>query len=156
MEYYTVPEKIQIVKWYYQGKPLRNIIALFSGVFQNRAKPSLVTVSRVIKNFENCGCVSPRNHKNKPVVDEKRELKHVMICATVNENPKLTINQVAEAVGTSIATVKRVLKKNGIRTCKSKKLNEISNDTVGQTEVTQTIKDKDTGDHLFIGHTIFD
>lgn len=157
MEYYTIPEKIQIVKWYYQGKPLRKIMTQFPGAFPNRTVPSLETVSRVIKNFENCGCVSPRNHKNKPVVDEKRELKHLMICATVNENPKMTINQVAEAAGTSIATVKRVLKKNGLRTSNSKKANnEISKHTIEHTDVPQTIKEENNDDHLFIGHSIFD
>lgn len=150
MEYYTVQEKIQIVKWYYQGKTLRKIVALFPGAFENRAIPSLKTVSRVIKNFENHGCVSPRNHKHEPVFDENRELKHVMICATVNDNPLMSSTQIAEVVGTSPATVKRVLKKNGFRLNRAKITEETSpnKDTVEHIQLIETEIDDDNNDHF--------
>lgn len=99
MDVYEVREKIQIVKWYFQNRSYRDIQTIFPQTFVNRPIPSLPTISRVINNFETHGCVSPQKHKKPDVlINEEQELKQVFICATADQNPTFSSNQIAEVV----------------------------------------------------------
>ena len=53
----------------------------------------------VINNFETHGCVSPQKHKKPDVlINEEQELKQVFICATADQKPTFSSNQISELV----------------------------------------------------------
>lgn len=111
MDVYELREKVQIVKWYFQGKSYRQIHESFPEAFENRPIPCLKTIFRILQNFETHGCVSPQKHKKQELVNEERELKEALICVTAEQDPTVTSRQLAEVTDSSPTTVKRVLKK---------------------------------------------
>lgn len=126
MDVYTVPEKVQIVKWYFQNNTFRQIRQIFQENFVDRPTPSLKTLHRIIHNFESVGCLQPKHHKNVEVgLNPDRELKEIMICAIANDNPTVSTKQIADEVDLSRSTVKRILKKNGFRSRKVTKTHEL-------------------------------
>lgn len=110
---YTVTEKIQMIKWCYQGQSRRQIQSSFINKFPDRPTPALSTINNVIKNFDKYGCVDYCNHSKDAPMNEEREERNIMICALANSDPTLTPAEIADQVDTSASTVRAVLKKNG-------------------------------------------
>lgn len=55
--YYTLQERISIVKWHYGGNLLHQIRGLFAGNFAESQIPWTSTIRKVIKGFEERGSV---------------------------------------------------------------------------------------------------
>lgn len=109
--FYETAEKVQIVKWYYQGQSRRQIKVSFNEVFVDRPVPSLSTIHNIINNFELHGCVDYKRHKKSLPANEARDERNVMICALATNNPVLTTSQIAAEVDSTPSTVRAVLKK---------------------------------------------
>lgn len=158
MNVYEIAEKVQIVKWHFQGNTIRQISGLFEATFQNRPIPSLSTVHRIVQNFEIHGCVSPNEHKKARVNNNQNEQedRDIMICATVEENPMISQREVAEVVGSSETTVNRILKKHGYRSYKVRKCQEIyETDNIRRMEFSEAVMDKVNNDNNFLYNVVF-
>lgn len=158
MDIYQVTEKIQIIKWYYGGRSIRAVKEIFQTTFPNRPSPALDTISRIIKNFEKHGCVSPGRHKREsvPEYNNDNEMREIMVLATVNENPTFSAIAIAEAVDSSDRTVRRILKKNGYRSYKVRKTHEIfPEDNIRRMTFCESVMEKANRDENFIKNIVF-
>lgn len=118
---YTKPEKLQIIKWSYGGNSIHDIVQLFPAAFENRPVPNPSTISRIIKAFEEKGCVlgckcHKQNAERQP--NEEHERRDTMICAIAENEPTKSTRQIALEIGTNKETVRKVLKKNGYKSFK--------------------------------------
>lgn len=157
MEVYQLQERKQIIKWHHQNHTVRQIRELFVETFVDRRVPALSTLQNIIKNFETRGCVFPSQHKKSPVVpNDDREMLEIMVCATANENPTISSVKIAEVVNSSTTTVKRILKKNGYRSCKVKKNHELlPTDSIRRMEFAETVMEKINENENFVRNVVF-
>lgn len=112
MDVYEVQEKVQIIKWLYSGSSLRATRDLFAVTFENRPIPCINTIHRILRNFEEHGCLSPANHKRTPPPrNVNQEMQEVRICAAVEEDPRQSSRNIAQDTGVHHNTVLKVKKK---------------------------------------------
>ena len=117
MSVYLTEEKIQIIKWSYNGKSTRKICELFRRNYENRPVPNQSTISRIIRNFEQSGCVNYQ-HCNRG----KRQLKEhnvTDILARIALEPTSSARQIASESGISKTTILKVLKRNKFKSYKA-------------------------------------
>lgn len=112
---YTLDQKYHIVVWSHKGYSYKQINDLFSKMFENKPAPSPNTIQRILENLRRYGCLVPKNHKRERKVrpiDPERERRNRRICECVEENPTLSLKEIAKEVGTSSVTVAKVLRTN--------------------------------------------
>lgn len=115
MSIYTTEEKVQIVTWFLNGTSLRRTAELFSVFFNDRPVPSKDTVARIVKKFQETGCVSSECKKKRSRGVENgadQQDREVDICAAVEADHNLSIRQISTNSGVSRTSVHRVLKKH--------------------------------------------
>lgn len=123
---YTQGEKIQIIKWIYGGNSIGNTINLFLAAFENRPVPSSGTIAHIVHNFEQYGAVSKcKCNRNVPQLNEEKETRNMMICASVEQDPSKSCRQIADEIGTNKSTVQEVLRKNGYKSYKIRTTQQI-------------------------------
>jgi len=123
MDVYNLVQRKQIIKWYHQEIPLRQIIERFYENYQSR--PALKTIQRIINNFERLGCIMPNKHKRNRQPFVRQDERNLLICASVEQNPKISSLGISEQLDISKSTVCRVLKKNKYHAYRLQKTNEI-------------------------------
>ncbi|XP_071054939.1 histone-lysine N-methyltransferase SETMAR-like [Onthophagus taurus] len=154
MMLFTVAEKVQIIKWFYGGNSVAQIINLFPVAYENRSIPSRGTISNIIKNFERHGCVSPQKHKLRR--GKRDELRDTMICADVERNKNQSSRQVAKTFAISHVAVLKTLKKHGYRSYKVQKSQELcENDNITRAEFCFTMTEMANGNVDFIKNILF-
>ncbi|KAK9737610.1 Helix-turn-helix domain (DUF4817) [Popillia japonica] len=83
MNILNVDEKLQILKWHYDGNSLKEVSNLFKTAFRTRYNPSETTCRRIVRHFEATGCLHNCNlcrkipFLNETAVSEKQQLKLV-------------------------------------------------------------------------------
>lgn len=156
MEIFTVEERIFIVKQFYLGQCLEGVVTVFLENFHNRPAPSVNTVRRIIQNFETIGCVSPLHHKLPPQDNNEREEQEITICASVEENPDRSLNEIVDQVDVSRTTAHRVLRKHGYTSYKVQKMNQIFPEDLERRLVfCETIMERANNDDNFIKNIFF-
>lgn len=163
MYVYTTEEKIQIVKWYYAGSTIREIVGRFAFAFENRPIPTEHTVLNIIHKFEACGCVTncrkclhlqdeePRNR----YINEERQNRETMICAVAEANVS-TAKQISDESGVKQRTVQRVLKRHGYKWRKFRSTQEIfAHDENNRLEFCEIIMYKVEENENFINNILF-
>lgn len=151
---YLLHEKVQIVKWFYQGHSIPSIVGLFRNNFKDRPVPCFDTIRRFTRNFDKFGCVSPSKHK-KPKSNTNEE-RDIMICASIENNFAQTTTQISQQVGVSRATVARVLRKNKYRCYRlPKKLEIFPRDNHERIQFCLDIIEKCAQNEDFIANILF-
>lgn len=112
---YVLEERLAIIKWHHLGHSLQQIANLFAVRFVGRATPTRSTISRLIRHFEQSGCLNscskctPR--QSTAGVVEARETRDVMVCAVVEENSNKSLHKIQEDTGVPKSTARSILKK---------------------------------------------
>lgn len=154
MEYHC-QEKIQIIKWYYGGHSLREIIDLFIVAFEDRPIPSVSTIRRIVSNFEKFGCLSPKNHK-RSAENAENFIRDVTVCASFENNPEQSLLHAGNELNISAHTVRNILKKYKYKCYKIKKSHELlPRDYIQRMEFCETVMERGNVDNEFISNILF-
>lgn len=123
---FSLEDRISIIKFYHQGKSLREIRDFFAGIYPDRQIASHERIRRVIFKFEKTGCVNGE-HKNKqdPVINNETELN---VLALVENNQQLSSRVIAEEAECSQTQVMHILKKHKYKSYKIQNHQEITAD----------------------------
>lgn len=109
MSVYTVEEKVQIIKWNYQGNSNRQICDLFQAQFFDRPVPNQSTIVRIINCFEGSGCVNSSHKKRKRTCDEDTE---VDVLAKIEIEPTSSVRKISRECQASKSSVHKILRRN--------------------------------------------
>lgn len=112
MSVYTTQEKVQMVTWSLSGNSLRRTAELFSVFFENRPIPSKHTISRILKQFKETGCVNNTCQRKPLLVDDVEIDDEIDVLAAFEANPNLSVRQVARECGKSHMHIHRILRKH--------------------------------------------
>ncbi|XP_046434517.1 uncharacterized protein LOC124186678 [Neodiprion fabricii] len=115
---FSVQEKVELVKFHYQGLSYRENQARFAVTHPDRPTPSLPTIRNLVLKFEQSGSVDERTRK---ISQPNRQLSwdtKLDICLTVEEDPFKPISRIAQDVEISNASVRRVLREAKYRSYK--------------------------------------
>lgn len=113
MDYYSIQEKVQIIKWYYGGNSIRQVRDLFSVYFPDRPIPSNNCIRNTISVLEKTGSlVNSKNNVHQQAYNENLEDLEITVCAAVEDNPYLSLNALADQLNINRSRVRRILKKN--------------------------------------------
>lgn len=113
---YTLEEKYQIVVWSHNGFSENQIKEAFAQMFQNRPAPSALTIRKIMHNLQTNGCLTPGQHKIERAprpVNPDRELRDILICASVEQNPQQSSYQLAREFDLTPKRTRQILKKMG-------------------------------------------
>lgn len=103
---YSTEQRVQIVKWYYAGNSLREIVQLFIVAFENHPAPSKNFVSVVLKNFEETGCVSKcKCHKTPKQPNEQEEIRETLVLARIQQDDTVSSRKLGEELNLDAKTV---------------------------------------------------
>lgn len=154
---YTQEEKIQIIKWIYGGNSVADTINLFIAAFENRPIPSRGTISHIVHNFEQHGFVSKcKCKRNVPRVNEEKEARNLMICASAEQDPSKSCRKIADEIGINKSTVQEILRKNGYRSykiCTTQQL--FPEDRERRMVFCENVMERANGDDNFINRICF-
>lgn len=107
---YSVPEKVQIIKWIYSGSSQINIMNdLFPAAFPLSPVPNQSTISRLVARFEETGSVLARKRPGRPKTATS-EIVSTNVLAAVEVLPHTTSRELAMEIGISSTSVLRILK----------------------------------------------
>lgn len=157
----STPEKIQIVKWYFQGHSFKEIAEnLCIVAFENRAPLSKKQVQTIVRNFEKNGClVSPAIHKTRRrniELVEKKEERDILICGSLENNPLQSTSQIANTFNLDRKTVRLILKKHGYKSFKLLKSHEIfPEDHYRRMEFCERVMEMSNQDSYFLKNILF-
>ena len=90
----SLEQKKQIIKWYFAGNSVEEILGRFAFLFENRPIPVRSTIYAIIHRFETYGCLQNckkcyADDEQPPVVrplGEEREPQEVNVCALAEIN----------------------------------------------------------------------
>lgn len=161
MNVLNVVEKIQIVKWYFQGHSYREIAEnLFIVAFENSALITKKQVRTIVRNFEQNGCVvSPAIHKTRHrnvALAEEKERRNTLICASIEQNPVQSTSQIGNNFNLDRKTCRLILRKYGYKCFKLIKSHEIfPEDRYRRMEFCQRVMDMANQDNVFLRNILF-
>lgn len=156
MDVFSVEEKVQIVKWYVLGHPSREITDLFVVAFENQPPPSRTTIRRIVRNFEQTGCVSPKKHKLMREKTEEEINKEINVCALFEEDPYRTLRQVSNEMGLGKDDIRKILKAHGYKSFKVRKTQELlAQDNFSRMEFCENVMELCNQDANFIENILF-
>lgn len=94
--------------------------------FPDRPIPSVNCIRNTINVLKKTGSVqNSKNKINQEVDNENREDFEITVCAAVEENPYLSLNDLADLFNISRSAVRRILKKNGYSSFKLRVTHEL-------------------------------
>lgn len=156
----TTKEKIQCVKWYFGGNSVPRVRDLFSDIYENRPIPSIATIQRIIKQFNETGSVAKlcKNCRNMNEENQEENLDrnrfnenkfNILLCVT--ENPNISVRQIASELNLHPSTVHKVLKKEKYYSYKYSKHQELFEpDKFTRSVFCETIIEKSNLDRNFL------
>ena len=124
---YTIHEKIHLYNWYCSGSSLRQVRALFSVEYPDRPIPSISTISRIVKKFQETGCIHNDHHPVRRGPYKVDENKQIDIVAAVVNNKRMTSRLFATENGVSQCSVLKVLHKEKFKSFKFQNHQELVN-----------------------------
>lgn len=157
---YFPKEKLQLVKWYYGGNSLQEVVNLFIVAFENRPIPSVSTVNRIIRDFESSCCLNfcSKCHPNEnvPLMNQERQEREVEVCALVETSEPCSSTKIAEELEMPRQTVRDILKRNKYKAYKVEKTQEIFPwDCVRRMEFCEVMMERANQDEHFISNILF-
>ena len=109
---FSIPEKVQIIKWIYSGSSQNAIVQnLFPASFPQRPILTQSTISYLVKRFEETGSLLTRKRSGRPKTATAEDVS-TNIMAAVEIQPHSTSRQLALEQGISQRSVIRILKKS--------------------------------------------
>ncbi|XP_072395905.1 trans-1,2-dihydrobenzene-1,2-diol dehydrogenase-like isoform X1 [Diabrotica undecimpunctata] len=98
----TVEEKVQIVVWHVNGLSDNMIRQQFVNMFPNRPALARSTIQSIIRNFFTYGSVfPPRGVRTRRGVNPDLELRDILICTSIEQNPTQSTSRLGEQYGIS-------------------------------------------------------
>lgn len=112
MEKYTVEQRVQIIKFYYQNNcSIRATFRALRAIYGQNNRPTECTIRRLVSKFETTGSVTDR----RAPLRERNARSAENIAAvreSVQENPKQSINRRAQELGLSSTSTWRILRRD--------------------------------------------
>ncbi|CAG9854399.1 unnamed protein product [Phyllotreta striolata] len=160
---FTNEECYQIVLWHGTGKTCPQIIELFHKMFPGRPLPTRSIIARIVQNLRVHGCFSLKNQKNRAAavvprikLNPDRELREIMVCAAMQQDSTRPTVDIAREFNISKSSVCNILQRNGYRTYRPLRANEIfSEDTYLRMEFCERVMEIANRDENFISNIIF-
>lgn len=118
-------EKVQFVKWYFQGCSSREISDNFAAAYPDRPIPSKTTVLSVVERFESTGCVDVKHTKvsrNKTALTEENT---EIVVAAISINPRVSLRDLSSEFNISKDSCHRALQSEGYKSYKIKKVQHV-------------------------------
>jgi hypothetical protein len=114
--FYSIEEKITMIKWYYMENSYRRVSDMFSTFFPERPIPSKTTVQNIVLKFETKGTVINKCNcleRNNNVLDGRAQENNadLDVLLHVEENKGISTRLLGKVVGKDHSTVLRKLKK---------------------------------------------
>lgn len=150
-------EKIEMVKWFYGGNSSRQVSDMFSVKYPERTIPNHTTINRIVEKFETAGTLIEHCKCNNEIARPAQEDETVFnVLASVTENPRLSLRQIAENLGVHHTTVLRILKRNQFRSYKFQRHQElVEGDMMTRNEFCNIIMEKANEDRNFLKDICF-
>lgn len=162
---FTPDERLQIIKWYYGGHSAQEVVNLFIVAFEDRPIPGVQTVRNIIHNFETSKCLlnCKKCHNiqddNEPVVrriNDEREQREVAVCGAVEVLGPCSSTVIAQEVDIPASTVRQILRRNGYRSYKVQKVQELlPEDYFRRMEFCEMAMERANRDEHFIKNILF-
>ena len=130
MDKYTIEQRVQIIKIYYQNnESVRKTFHVLREFYGQNNRPAESTIRRLVNKFESSGTVTdtivPVRQRN-----ARSEANIAAVNESVHENPNLSVPRRSQELGISQTSIWRILRKNlGLRPHKIQLTQELkSND----------------------------
>jgi transposase len=153
----TPEQKLQIIKWYYGGKSIREISSsLFVLAFDKELSHS--SVENVIKNLENNFCLQNCSHcrKQPQPENEDDEMKEIMVCSMIDNDDTLSSRAIAETVGISHSKVLKILHTNGLSCYKVQTNQELfEEDKIRRMEFCEDVMERANNENNLLSNILF-
>lgn len=112
MEKYTIEQRVQIIKIYYQNnESVRNTFRALREFYGRNARPAESTIRRLVNKFESSGTVTdtvvPVRQRN-----ARSEANIAAVNESVRENPTLSISRRSQELGLSETSTWRILRED--------------------------------------------
>lgn len=169
---FSIEERVQIIKWFYSGCTVDEIIGKFIFTFENRPVPVRATIQNIIHSFEKSGCTQNcskcRRHDvmqppecirpeiRPQLLNEQREQRETAVCSLAEL--KFPCNSTAISAELDIAprTVRNILKRNKYRCYKLRTSQEIfPEDCEKRMVFCEKIMEKSNNDDTFLQNILF-
>lgn len=111
MDYFSIEEKVMMVKLVFGGNSLRASRDRFAEIFPDRPVPTIRTISSTIAVFEKTGSVVSSKNKAPRDEPEINDLD-VQICALVEQNNTLSSREIAKEINCAQSSVVNILRKH--------------------------------------------
>lgn len=108
---YTKDEKVEMLMWHHTGNSLRTVRDLFSTKYPERPIPCIRTIQNIVSQFTSQGCIinfHNKRTKTNHVLTEDMELN---ILCFAEENPIVSLQEIAKHFKISKSSVFKTLKK---------------------------------------------
>lgn len=154
MPNYTKEEKIEMLKWHHMGNSFQQVCDLFGVKYPNRPIPNKTTILRLKNKFDETGGIynKRKSYPSRKISENTSQL----VCASVENEPKLSSNRIATDFGISRSSVQRILKTNGYKSYKISKHQVLFHgDTFRRMHFCETMLEKIHADNDFLNHILF-
>lgn len=160
---YSQQQKVQIIKWYYSGVSMDEIIGRFAFTYVDVHIPVKSTISDIINKFETHGCVKncikcndANEERPVPQMTEERENRETAVCSLAEINFPCSSTQIAQELDISARTVRNILKRNKYRCYKLQTTQEIfPEDHLRRMVFCEDIMEKANREDRFISNILF-
>lgn len=164
---FSPDERLQIIKWYYGGHSANEIVNFFIVAFEDRPIPGVQTVRDVIHKFESSKCLmNCKKCNNNQVNDEplarrrrlndRQEQREVAVCGAAEVLVPCSSKVIGEEVNIPASTVRKILRKNGYRSYKVQKVQELlPEDYFRRMEFCEIVMERANHDEQFIKNILF-
>lgn len=115
---YTMEEKILMYNMYSQGNSLRQVSDLFSIRYPDRPIPCKWTISSIVKQFNENGCIHDGHRKNRRQPYKIDDNKKIDILASIENNARASTRELAAEYDVSQTSVWKVLKAENFKSYK--------------------------------------
>lgn len=156
---YTNQEKINMIKWYYQGNSYQRVSDMFAAHFPNRPIPGKSTVQRTVTKFEtkgtvinNCSCETRENQR-----EDVRNYGDLDVLLHVEENKgNISTRQLEDISGKDHTTAFRILKRHKYFSYKYEKHQELRDgDEIRRQEFCFNVMERANMDREFLKNICF-
>lgn len=164
---FSVEERVQIIKWYYSGCTVEEIIGRFIFMFENRPVPASTTIKDMVHRFENTGCTQNctkcRDHDFPQPPEgirhprnENQEQRETAVCSLAEVNFPCNSTAIAAELDIAPRTVRNILKRNKYRCYKLRTTQEIfPEDCEKRMLFCKDMIERSNQDNTFIANILF-